>query len=52
MAKAAKRKVANKKRIANDEPELVKGEFGEIIKVELNSPSSLKSKPVKPPKKK
>ena len=53
MAKVSKKKAAKKKLAAiYDKPILVKGEFGEVIKVELNSPSSPKPKPVKHPKKK
>ena len=50
--KVAKKKVAKKKQPAKiQQPVLVKGEFGEVIKVELNSPGSAKPKPVKSTKK-
>lgn len=50
--KAATKKAVKKKQGAGfNQPVLVKGEFGEVIKVELNSPVSSKSKPVKSPKK-
>ena len=48
--KVAKKKVA-KKPAKLQQPVLVKGEFGEVIKVELNSPRSPKPKPVKSTKK-
>lgn len=51
MAKAAKKKVPKKRSAKLNQPELIKGDFGEVIKVELNSPSTPKPKPVKPPKK-
>ena len=55
--KTVTKKVSTKKAVKKKEaarftqPVLVKGEFGEVIKVELNSPVSSKPKPVRSTKK-